>query len=283
MSEPDITVAEIEHYKSWVGCTVEHKDAVDTRVVRLLAATLDADLPETELPPLWHYGLFITSVGTSALDVDGHPRRGDFLPPVRLPRRMFAGSTLKFIRPLAIGREVARLSRIASVDHRHGKMGDLIFVRVATILSQLGAVCLEEDQTIVYRPAGGKTPEVKAAPRAPLAPGEASETWLPTTTELFRYSAATFNTHRIHYDHPYVTKQEGYPGLVVHGPLIATRLCQFASKVGGLLSGFTFRGETPSFVGQEIRLAGSVKDGTCKVRAERADGTVAMSATATLR
>ena len=240
--------------------------------------------PDAELPPLWHNGLFQTSVGTALLDTDGHPRRGDFLPPVSLPRRMFAGSALKFMQPLAIEQEISRLSRIADVDHRRGKTGDLVFVRVAMTYRQAGAVCLEEEQTIVYRQAGGKTPAVESAPRTPLAAFETAETWLPTATELFRYSAATFNTHRIHYDKPYVTEQEGYPDLVVHGPLIATRLCHFAAKLmGGALASFSFRGEAPSFVGQEIRLAGSKTNGDCAVRTERVDGSVAISAKATAR
>lgn len=281
MSEAPISEAEIEHYRSHVGRSVEHNDTVDRHVALRFAATLDAEVPDVALPPLWHYGLFLSAVATSQLDTDGHPRRGDFLPPVRLPRRMFAGAALKLIRPLAIGQDVSRVSRITAVDHRRGKTGDLVFVRVAITLGQRGAPCIEEEQTIVYRPAGGTTPEVKTAVRAPITAEEVSETWLPTTTELFRYSAATFNTHRIHYDRPYVTKQEGYPDLVVHGPLIATRLSAFAAKVaGGSLSGFTFRGEAPSFVGQEIRLVGSDGKDGCRIRAERADGIVAMSATA---
>ncbi len=284
MSETAITLAEIEHYRSHVGLAVEHASTVDPYVARQLAATFDADVPDKDLPPLWHYGLFQTAVGTAALDIDGHPRRGDFLPPVRLPRRMFAGSALKFIKPLAIGQPVSRLSRIASVDHRSGKTGDLVFVRIAITLSQAGSVCVEEEQTIAYRPASGSTAAVKIAPWAPLKLGNAGENWLPTSKELFRYSAATFNTHRIHYDQSYATQAEGYPDLVVHGPLIATRLCAFAAKVAeGDLANFAFRGEAPSFVGQELRLTGAKKDDIIAVRVERGDGAVAMSATARVR
>lgn len=284
MSDAAITAAEIEQYCSHVGLTAEHADTVDPHVALQLAATLDADVPDQVLPPLWHYGLFQTSVGTAALDIDGHPKRGDFLPPVRLPRRMFAAAALKFIKPLTIGQDVSRLSRVSSVDHRSGKTGALVFVRVAITLSQAGSVCVEEEQTIAYRPAGGSTPAVKIAPWLPLKPGDAGEIWLPTTKELFRYSAATFNTHRIHYDQSYATETEGYPDLVVHGPLIATRLCAFAAKVaGGELADFAFRGKAPSFVGQELRLTGAKTNETVAVRIERGDGVVAMSATATVR
>ncbi len=284
MTDGTITTAEIDQYKSYIGRTVEQTDYVDAHVAIRLAATLDADLPTSELPPLWHYGLFLPSIGTSLLNIDGHPRRGDFLPPVRLPRRMFAGSALKFIRPVAIGQVVSRVSKVAAVDHRNGKTGDLVFVRVAMTLSQADSICIEEEQTVVYRPAGAKTPPVKSIARVPLTLEEISEAWVPTTTELFRYSASTFNAHRVHYDRPYVLEEEGYPDLLVHGPLIATRLCHFAAKVtGGELSSFIFRSEAPSFVAQEIRFVGTMKNGGCTVRAERADGVVAMSGIAFCR
>lgn len=283
MSLPPIRESEVEEYRSYVGRSLTETDAVDRRVAQAFAATLDAELPATHLPLLWHYGLFLPFVSTTLLDTDGHPRRGDFLPPVRLPRRMFAGSTLKFHSPLSIGSPATRRSRIASVDHRRGKSGDLVFVRVAAIVSQQGAPSFEEEQTIVYRP-GGSAPPVVPASRTEAASGQTTQSWLPTTTELFRFSAATFNAHRIHYDLPYATQVEGYPGLVVHGPLIAMRLCAFAETVaGGSLASFSFRGEAPSFVGQEVRLIGERDGRNITVRAERADGVTAMIANAAAR
>lgn len=284
MTADPITVAEVEQYRAFVGRTVVNEDVVDRRVAQMLAATLDEGLPPKHLPPLWHYGLFLPFVPTPELDGDGHPKRGDFLPPVRLPRRMFAGASLKFQRPLSIGESASRVSRIAAVDHRQGKTGDLVFVRVSSVVSQRETPCFEEEQTIVYRPGGGETAAVVPAARSQPAVGETAVIWLPTSVELFRYSAATFNGHRIHYDVPYVTNTEGYPGLVVHGPLIATRLCAFARRVGaGDLATFAFRGEAPIFVGQEVRLVGSCEGKKVTVRAERADGMTAMSATATVR
>jgi 3-methylfumaryl-CoA hydratase len=233
---------------------------------------------------LWHYGLFLTSVPTRELGPDGHPPRGAFMPPVKLPRRMFAGSDVRMLRPLTIGQDVSRVSRIAAVDHRHGKTGHLIFVRAAMTLSQAGATCIEEEQTIVYRGAGARVPPVVAAPRQPLADSERAEDWLPTTVELFRFSSVTFNAHRIHYDLPYAMDEEGYPGLVVHGPLTATRLCDFAARIARRpLTRFTFRGEAPAFVGQPIRLVGSIEDDIVTVRAQRVDGLTAMAATAAMR
>lgn len=279
----DIAPAEIESYKACVGRTLSETDIVGAHVAARYAATLDRPHSEPTLLPLWHYGLFLTSVPTGALGSDGHPPRGAFMPPVKLPRRMFAGSDVRMPRPLTIGQEVTRVSRIAAVDHRHGKTGDLVFVRVVMTLSQNGAPCIEEEQTIVYRGAGARVPPVVPVPRKPVAEGETSEDWLPTTVELFRFSSVTFNAHRIHYDLPYATDEEGYPGLVVHGPLTATRLCDFASRLAGrALTRFTFRGEAPTFVGLPIRLVGSVHDGAIAVRAERADGATAMSATASV-
>lgn len=279
----DITPAEIESYKACIGRTLSETDIVGAHVAARYAATLDRPHSGTTLPPLWHYGLFLTSVPTGALGPDGHPPRGAFMPPVKLPRRMFAGSDVHMLRPLTVGQEVTRVSRIVAVDHRHGKTGHLVFVRVAMTFSQNDVPCVEEEQTIVYRGAGVKVPPVVSVPRKPLAEGETAEDWLPNTVELFRFSSVTFNSHRIHYDLPYATDEEGYPALVVHGPLTATRLCDFASRLAGrALTRFTFRGEAPTFVGQPVRLAGRAKDGAILVRAERADGATAMSATASV-
>lgn len=256
-------------------------DMVGAQAAAMMAATLDHPHPGQVLPPMWHYALFLTTAPTGTLGVDGHPRRGDFMPPVRLPRRMFAGSDIRFLRFLQIAQAVTRVSRIVSVEHRRGKTGDLVFVRLSISISQADTVCIKEEQTIVYRGVGARVAPVVAAVPAPLKPGDVSRDWTPTSVELFRYSAATFNGHRIHYDWPYVTAEEGYPGLVVHGPLTATRLCEFAQSVAGRsLAGFRFRGEAPAFAGQPIRLVGRIDGAECVLRAERADGVTAMSATA---
>lgn len=277
----EISSSEIETYKSYIGRSLSETDIVGAHVPERFAATLDRPHSGTTLPPMWHYGLFLTSVPTSALGPDGHPPRGAFMPPVKLPRRMFAGSDIRFLRLLTIGQAVTRVSRIIAVDHRRGKTGDLVFVRVGMTLSQNDVTCIEEEQTIVYRGVGARVPPVTMVQRAPLTEGETAEDWLPGPVELFRFSCATFNSHRIHYDRPYAMEEEGYPGLVVHGPLTATRLCDFAIRLAGhALTRFTFRGEAPTFVDQPVRLVGRMKKGECTVRAERADGMTAMSATA---
>ena len=281
MADGQISAAEIEEYRKYIGRSMSETDTVGAHAAAIMAATLDRPNTGNELPPMWHFGLFLTSVPTSKLGHDGHARRGEFMPPVRLPRRMFAGSDIRFRRPLKIAQAVTRASRIASVEHRRGKSGDLVFVQVSMTISQADTVCIEEDQTIVYRGVGARTPPVVAAPRAALQPGETSQDWTPTSVELFRYSAAIFNAHRIHFDLPYVTNEEGYPGLIVTGPLTATRLCDFAGKIAGRnVARFSFRGEAPLFVDQPIRLVGRMNSAQCVVRAERADGVTAMSATA---
>jgi 3-methylfumaryl-CoA hydratase len=282
MSEPQITPAEIKSYQAHVGRTLRETDSVGVHLAARMAATLDRPQPERDLPPMWHFGLFQPTAPTSKLGHDGHPRRGDFLPPVSLPRRMFAGSDIRFLQPLRIGEDVTRDQRVVSVQHRRGRSGDLVFVRVALTLSQAGAPCIEEEQTIVYRGEGAPVPPVAVAPRAPLQDDETERLWTPNTVELFRYSAAIFVGHRIHYDWNYVTQEEGYPGIIVHGPLTATRLCEFAEEIAGRkLARFTFRGEAPLFADQEIRLVGRMSGDECTLRAERADGATAMSASAT--
>ncbi len=283
MTDTGISPNEIESYRSYVGRSISETEIIGMHVCQRMAATLDSAHAGPVLPPMWHYGLFLTMAATSELGRDGHPRRGDFLPAVSLPRRMFAGSDITFLKPLTIGHEVTRVSRIASVEHRQGKSGHLVFVRVALSFCQDGEVSINETQTIVYRGTGGRVPAVTERPLPPLAANEAAQEWTPTTIELFRYSCATFNSHRIHYDLPYAMEEEGYPGLVVHGPLTATRLCAFAAGIAkSPVQRFVFRGEAPAFVDQPIRLAGHLDGKTCIVRAERADGIVAMSATATL-
>jgi 3-methylfumaryl-CoA hydratase len=148
------------------------------------------------------------------------------------------------------------------------------------ITSRTGTVCIEEEQTIVYRGAGARAPPVVVIPRAALKADEVSQGWTPPTVELFRYSSATFNSHRIHYDRPYAMEEEGYPGLVVHGSLTATRLYDFAEKIAGRnVARFTYRGDAPAFADQ-VRLVGRINGAECSLRAERAVGVVAMSAAA---
>ena len=192
------------------------------------------------------------------------------MPPVTLPRRMFAAGALEFGEPLALGRDAELVLAIADVRHRAGRSGDLIFVEVDRVLSQDGAARIRERQTIVYRDAGDPTPPVVPA----AGPSAGDETWTPTAVDLFRYSAATFHSHRIHYDLKYATEEEGYPGLVVHGPFTASKLFAFAAKHGPIRH-FTFQARAPLFAGQAVAVK-KVDGG--ELQAIRRDGAVAMAA-----
>ncbi|MBO9644355.1 MAG: MaoC family dehydratase N-terminal domain-containing protein, partial [Pseudacidovorax sp.] len=212
---------DIDHLRQWIGRTEQLHDQVTAAPLRALTATLDRDdapqAPGAPIPPLWHWLYFLPAAPQSELGPDGHPQRGGFLPPVPLPRRMWAGSQLVFHRPLRVGQALVRSSRIADVRLKEGRTGPLVFVNVDHRIEADGELAIEERHYIVYRdmPAPGEVPPPPVAATAEAA-------WVrriaPDDVLLFRYSALTFNGHRIHYDRRYVTEVEGYPGLVVHGP-----------------------------------------------------------------
>jgi 3-methylfumaryl-CoA hydratase len=245
----------LEQLREWVGRTRTVEDLVTPFPYRALSATLDADdpdpVPGAALPPLWHWLYFLEAAPMSKLGPDGHPERGDFLPPVPLPRRMWAGSRFAFDgQPLRIGDAIRRVSRIKSVEPKSGSTGSMVFVTVEHAVSGPAGLAFIEDHDIVYREAArpGETPR----PPKP-APGDA--TWtrrvVPDPVLLFRFSALTFNGHRIHYDQPYVTGVEGYPGLVVHGPLLGMLQIELArrSEPGRTPKSFEFRALSPVFAG----------------------------------
>ena len=237
-----------------------------------MGASLDV---EAAFPPLGHWAYFNDAVEPEELGSDGHPRRGRFLPPVELPsRRMFASAEFRFEAPLTLGAPAELAQTIADVRQRSGRTGELVLVDVARRLSQGGALeGLTETQTIVYREAGEPTPAVTDTGAA--AEGEL---WRPGVVDLFRFSAATYNGHRIHYDQAYARGEEGYPDLVVHGPFTAAKLFDLATRIAGRpLAGFSFRAMAPLFVNQPVRLRAG--DAPGEVVAIRCDGQTAMSAT----
>jgi len=274
---------ELETYRTHVGRKQTEHDVVSPELVKRFAAAVDQPFPGAEkpLPPMWHYAFFATDTPTASLGPDGHPPRGEFMPPVKLPRRMFAGASLRFHRPLLIGEPATRFSEITSVDYREGNTGGLVFVRVKLQYTQGHTVCVEEEQTIVYRDDGPPIPPVTPKPEVALPEHDEKEEWHPDSVALFRYSAVTFNGHRIHYDLAYVTKVEGYPGLVVHGPFTALKLCTFAGRLLGGVKTFRFRGEAPLFGDLPVQLVAKKEGDELQVKAVRCDGVVGMSATAT--
>ena len=217
-----------------------------------LSATLDFEAPIPKpgdrLPPLWHWLYFLPIHRQSELGPEGHAIRGGFLPPVPLPRRMFAGGRFEFHRHLTIGEEITRASRIKDVAVKEGRSGLLVFVTVTHEISGSLGVAINEEHDIVYRE--NPRPDSPAQQPQPAPEGAAfSREIVPDPVLLFRYSALTFNAHRIHYDRAYVTQVEGYPGLIVHGPLIATLLVDLLERnlPRSSVSRFSFRAVRPLF------------------------------------
>jgi 3-methylfumaryl-CoA hydratase len=277
---------DIDHLRSWIGRSEVAEDSVTTVPVKALSATLDRDDPDPyagdPLPPLWHWLYFLPLHRQSELGPDGHVERGGFLPPVPLPRRMWAGGRFVFHRPLLLGEAIRRTSTVADVNHKQGRTGPLVFVLVRHEIAGENGLALVEEQDIVYREAPGPNESAAAPRRAPVGAVWRSEI-VPDAVLLFRYSALTFNGHRIHYDHPFVTKVEGYPGLIVHGPLIATLLVDLLRRnVETPLMRFAFRGVRPLFDMASFAVCGMpVGDGgAAKVWAQDAEGFVAMEADA---
>ncbi len=279
---------DIEHLRSWIGRTEQLYDSATIAPLHAMTATLDRDdaLQATgdAVPPVWHWLYFLPAARQSEIGADGHPQRGGFLPPVPLPRRMWAGSRIQFLAPLRAGQALERLSRIEDVRIKEGRTGALVFVKVRHEIRADGALLIQEEHDIVYRdlPAPGE-----AAPAPALAPVGAQ--WerriVPDEVLLFRYSALTFNGHRIHYDRKYVTEVEGYPGLVVHGPLIATLLLDLLRRQlpDAQVRTFQFRAVKPLFDIADFVVCGQQEDAeTVKLWARTEDGHLAMDATATL-
>ena len=241
-------------WTAWIGRIELRTDLVTAMPLAALSATLDRDDAEpkrgTEVPPLWHWIYFMPIAKARDIGPDGHPKRGGFLPPVPLPRRMWAGGRLEFRHALEVGDEVRRTSRIADVTAKDGRSGKLVFVTVQHEYADRRGVAITEEHDIVYRdlpPPGAPSPATKPQP-ARTDEAYAREI-APDPVLLFRYSALTFNGHRIHYDRSYVTGVEGYPGLIVHGPLIATLLLDNLRRhhPEARVRAFRFRAMSPLF------------------------------------
>jgi len=283
MTEP----LDLAHLRQWIGRSEEASDIVTAQLVKGLRATLflDIGMPTTgdAAPFTVHWCLAQPVYPASMLGPDGHPTRGGFLPPVPLPRRMWAGGEIEFVAPLRVGDEARRSSRIADVTLKTGSTGALCFVAVEHTITTPRGTAIRERQDIVYRemqPAG----QSAAPARQPAPPPAAKhrESHVSDPVLLFRYSALTFNGHRIHYDRDYVTKVEGYPGLVFHGPMQAALLVEFAAKLHGGTAPkqFSYRGVQPLFEGSEFSVnANETADGL-ELWVANAAGTPTMKATA---
>ncbi len=288
-----ISPADLALLQRWQGRSACAHDCLVPAPLQGLSATLDRDDPPPEagapVPPLWHWLYFLPHARASEIGPDGHPKRGGFLPPVPLPRRMWAGGRLSWepANPLCVGQRVERRSTIQSVKHKAGRTGELLFVLVEHQYLNARGLALTEEHDIVYRSAAQPGEAAPAPQRPPLA-GQAA--WSRSITAdavtLFRYSALTFNGHRIHYDRQYVTEVEGYPGLIVHGPLIATLLLDLLRRElpGAQVARFDFRAVRPTFDLHPFSVHGkpSVDGKTVELWAEDHEGWLTMQGTATL-
>jgi len=276
-------VKSLDDLKQWIGREESDTDFVTVPAVHRLAATLDRDDPHPKLgdalPIGWHSILFPRVVRQSQIGPDGHPARGDFLPPVPLPRRMFAGKRITFHADLRVGDEVTKRSTIKSVTPKQGRTGQMVFVTVVAEISSARGLAITEEQDIVYR----DEPEKGAAPPAPQpAPGTAvwKHTVTPDPVMLFRYSALTFNGHRIHYDLPYVTQVEGYPALVMNGGLTTLLVFELARANGAAIKHIASRNVRPLFVGRPISIQGEPAAGGKSGKLWALDDTGALALTA---
>ncbi len=276
---------------SWIGRTRSVWDVVGPTPVAALAATLDhpvGPVPAgTPLPPLWHWLYFLPVHRQSELGPDGHAERGGFLPPVPLPRRMWAGGRFAFRSALRVGDDVVRTSTVEDVVAKDGRTGPLVFVTVRHEVHRDGAAdpALIEHHDIVYR-AEKRPDEVEPPPTAAPAGARWRRRVVPDDVLLFRYSALTFNGHRIHYDRRYATEVEGYPGLVVHGPLLATLLLDLLRRNApdADVAGFRFRAVRPTFDLHPFQVNGEPGDhGTVHLWSHDHAGRLTMDAVATLR
>lgn len=272
--------------RDWIGRERRVSAQLDPWPAAAMHALLDlpgdAPGPGDALPPLWSWLYFLETVSQAQLGEDGHPRKGGFLPPVDLPRRMWAGSALEFVRPLTVGEPYVRTSTVAEIVDKSGRSGALCFVTVNHEIAGAGGIAVRERQTIVYR----EPADPAARPPSSDAPPQ-SATWRRSCVAdprlLFRYSALTFNAHRIHYDAAYASGEEGYPGLVVHGPLQATLMVELVrANTDRGLAAFEFQGRQPLFAGEPFEVCADLAGDEVALRVQRADGVTA-SGRATLR
>ncbi len=261
----DVSDLQLSKLREWVGRGVSRSDRVSAAPVAAMSATLDRDdarpVTGSEVPPLWQWMYFTPLDRHSELSVDGLAEGGGFLPPVPLPRRMFAGSRITFNHPLQVGDDIERTSQVTNINSKRGRSGTLVFVSVLHEITDARGIAIREEQDVVYRESA--RPDARAPePRAARIDESFSRRIDPDPVLLFRYSVLTFNGHRIHYDRPYVTEVEGYPGLIVHGPLIATLLVDVLRRnmPTAKVRKFSFRAMAPLFDNHHFEVCGCEDD-----------------------
>jgi 3-methylfumaryl-CoA hydratase len=278
---------DLDHLRQWIGRSTQASDIVTAQLVKGLRATLFMEIGEPKAndaaPFTVHWCLAPQVYPMSELGPDGHPTRGGFLPPVPLPRRMWAGGELEIFEALRVGDEVTRTSRIADVTMKTGSTGALCFVSVDHLITTSRGTAIRERQDIVYRDISTAQSSAPAKPAVPAPAAKHRETHMADPVLLFRYSALTFNGHRIHYDRDYATKVEGYPGLIFHGPMQAAFLVEFAAKLHGGIppKKFVYRGVRPLFEGSEFSINANEAGAGMELWTANSAGEPTMKGTAT--
>ncbi len=281
-----MSTVDIEYLRSWIGTEKVIADDLGLFPARALASVLDHDvLPDTgdALPPSWHWMYFLDTPSSSSTGADGHPKKGGFLPPVPLPRRMWAAGTLQIDRPLVLGCPGHRKSIIRSIELKEGKTGALVVITIEHALYQNDHLCILETQNLIYRDMPN---DPTLLPRGDPAPTDVDwvKTVVPDSVLLFRFSALTYNGHRIHYDRDYAVKEEFYPALVVHGPLLATLLLDMVGVqvAHRRVEKFRFRAIRPIFDCAPFKVCGNHRGEQLNLWAVDHDGFIAMTASADL-
>lgn len=287
----DTPAIDIEHLSQWTGKSEERESRVEANGIAMYYATFDYEKPFPKegdaIPPICYRQLFPPLAKQSLIKEDGHIQLGDFFPPVPLPRRMNGGSRLSFKKPLHVGEKVKRVNKVGEISYKEGRSGPLVFVNFISEVHGEDGLAVIDDQDIIYREAAdpNKKPAKPSKPKEIKKPGEAvwKRTITPTPPLLFRYSALIFNAHRIHYDYPYVTGTEGYPGLIVHGPLTAALLLDLyhREQPDKTVTQFNYRADAPLFADNSFDVCGEPSgDGnTAKVWSENHKGMPTMTGT----
>ena len=276
-----LTAAEFASYEAAIGRSRTETCRLDGEVARRFASTLgDGAFDDAAHLPLGRqWGFFLPHATKAITGADGHPKRGGFVPAVRLERRMFASGSMERTGTLRLDADANRTATIENVYKKDGAAGELVFVETVSTFDQGAGPVMKERQTIVFLNPGA----AQASPEAGGSPptGDVVESWTADEVDLFRFSAVTFNGHRIHYDRRYTTEVEGYPDLVVHGPLIASKLLDLAMRTKGAdATRFSFRARMPAFVNQPLSLVATANESGLALQAVRIDGKAAMTAEA---
>jgi 3-methylfumaryl-CoA hydratase len=272
-------------WDAWIGRQMVQRDRLTPALQQRFRATIDSADTGDVAPQAIHWVLCTPEAATAQLGIDGHPQRSDspdsFFPPVPHPRRMWASSKVDFIAPIAVNAEIERVSTIASINEKTGSTGSLVFVDVAHETRADGVLAIKERQTLVYREANSAKPTPAPQPVAiNFREWDFHRSLVPNETLLFRFSAITFNTHRIHYDAPYAINEEGYRGLVVHGPLMSSLLMDLVAREFGsnALAHYAFRAQSPAFAGEALHLVGKREGDLLTLAALGSDGRICVAA-----